>query len=155
MRIFHTENTEQVNHRHENHRARRGVWGKTVVSVWSQLIECLQRLGLQHRRAMEDFYPFLFFLENIRTILRKVTQGEMLFLWEGFFIEPNSFLLMKDKILWSFDKFVASSGQEGRFFNFFHVAITVSNLPQSLKSLPSEALGQIVIHAWTWLCNKK
>lgn len=64
---------------------------KEKVSAWSWMIRMSPEVGFVHRGAIEDFYLF-FFLENIgRSILRKVTLEEMLFLRGGIFIEQNAF----------------------------------------------------------------
>ena len=40
------------------------------------------------------------------------------------------------------------------FFFLICIVIFVSNFHYLIKSVPSEALSQIVIHVWTWPCNR-
>lgn len=125
----------------------------------SKTAGCLPRVQMVTQGAAWRCLPLsLFFLENGgRAILRSLHWKKCCFS-EEVFHWTNSLLLTKDK------NFTITWGISGVFRvvrggDFFFKILSVWSLlfqifHHLIKSVPSEALSQIVIHVWTWPCNR-
>lgn len=143
----------------ENHGAGRDGWKELQVWAGARPLGAFRGPDGETEEPLKMFTLSLFFLENGgRAILREFTLEEMLFLWGGFSLNKTHFYWPKTKIYNHLRNFWHLQGSKGGDFFFFLILSVWSLLCQIfhylIKSVSSEALSQIVIHVWTWPCNR-
>lgn len=136
----------------------------TKVSVWSQMIECLQKLGLCTGEPLKIFTLsslLFFFLENIWRVIyceEGYTRRNVISLRTYFHRTKFIFIEQRQKfmIIWGFGGIFRAKRKIMVFCCLFVFSVWLYQIFCSLlKVISSEPLGQIVIIAWICFCNTK